>query len=270
MPEKKIRIQFLDDNLVCQKDRLVSQYTEFLNGPKESWQQALRIEVTLENDKDIEEFTEYLLKIRKDIPKAPTTTRGRKPNSSNVKAPNTKDQRDELYKEAISKAKGNQDKLITFLREHNFHFITTEFAQSLKLPINFKESHIKEPYKYQWLMLCLREAKDPKNDKYDPMLVFGMNIMSRNEKVVVYKDCEYDSRLRLVVPDDTTFSFDKTKLTIFPEYMTLEEKERWRKEHRDLMDKPDKEPTKFYQRWAKFIQVASKNHIQKKDHEKLL
>ena len=51
-------------------------------------------------------------------------------------------------------------------------------------------------------------------------------------------------------------SFTTQKLHIFPEFMSEKEKERFRREYRDMERDPDKEPTPFYLRWYKWVQTS--------------
>ena len=56
----KLRITTLEDNGSYIQDRLVDAYTEMNSGPKVQHKGPIRIEVTLTNKQDVENFKNYL------------------------------------------------------------------------------------------------------------------------------------------------------------------------------------------------------------------
>ena len=74
----KLRITTLEDNGSYIQDRLVDAYTEMNSGPKVQHKGPIRIEVTLTNKQDVENFKNYLDKLVGNLPiKEPSVGRGR-------------------------------------------------------------------------------------------------------------------------------------------------------------------------------------------------
>lgn len=64
----KLRITTLEDNGSYIQDRLVDAYTEMNSGPKVQHKGPIRIEVTLTNKQDVENFKNYLDKLVGNLP----------------------------------------------------------------------------------------------------------------------------------------------------------------------------------------------------------
>lgn len=261
MLKPKMRIQLLDNEQRTISDRLVDQYTEFYQGPKNKHEGPIKVELHLDNTESLDKAINYLNQLKGDLPIKVTAGRGRPSGSTSpmmIDKPGanemTMDQREELMNEALKKGT-DQDKLIAFLREHNFRFMMQDFVDALKLDFGCKKVHND---KYQWMMRLIKEAKDPANDKYDPLLVFGIKMVpERSPKVVVYFFKEFKKKYDIEVPKKADFNFKTTSLSKFPKYMTYEEREKWRREHRILMNNPEThKKSKFYLRWEKDIELG--------------
>ncbi len=260
---KKLRIQKLDENGVTIEDRLVDQTNEFYIGPKDKHLGPLKIELCLFNPEDVESSIAYLLKLKGDLPIETKTveTRGRKRTESTVYSNVSREQ---ALKESLEAAK-DQDDFITKLRELGFVFVESDRLQTL-LPENYKikQRHLEH---YQWMIKVIKTAKDPRNDKFDPSLLVGIHIMykdNRSDKMVVYLNGEMDSTIKKELPSEKKmFDFLKTNLIKYPHYMTYEERDKWGIEHRLLLNNPEKQPSKFYQRWEKDVTVGEELQITK-------
>lgn len=265
-----IRIQLFNEEGLF-SDRLVSQLPEFYAGPKEVHKGPIRIEFTLVSKDDATAAIDYLRALIGDLPlkvKGTTSTVGRKPNttSNDDVFDNNKEQ---IIKDLLELHKDNQDTLITELRKSGFIFVHSSFLKFV-IPDTYKlkEMHTE---KYEWLVRRTKEAKDPRNDKYDPQILIGISIMSeRNDRVVLYTYGEYVSRYKIPVPAKKAIKLSKTNLIKFPHYMNEEERLKYGVEHRALFNTPDKKPSKFYMRWFKDVVVGDELKISEEDIQKRL
>lgn len=254
--KKNVRIQLFTPEGGMVGDRLVSQMTEFYAGPKEKHEGPIRIEFTLENKDDAESAITYLKQLVGDLPignkvkKVSTTTS--QINSSEDKL--------EITTQLLEKYKDNQDELIKEFRDMGFYFVSGDYLKYLTPEAyNIKEIHTKN---YQFMVKRIREAKDPKNDKYDPQIILGIKIMGeRSDKVLLYAYGEYVDRFKLEVPSKKPLTFVKTNLIKYPPYMQEDERLKWGNEHRILFNTPDKKASKFYKRWYKDITVGDELRI---------
>lgn len=244
--EKKIRIQLFDEEGRLFIDRMVTQDTEFISGPKGEHKGPIRIEFTLSNSNDTEYAKTYLDQLTGLLPIP--EPRGRKPQELEL---STDDSRARLLEEAIEKAT-DQDKLIAYLREHDFVFLTTDFLETFDFNIELKTKHRNE---YQWMMRCIKRAKNPKSDKYDPMLIIGIKLIGdRTEKVVVYVDREYLESHKVPLPKKPKETFKKSGMMKFPHYMVEDEREKFRFEIRIYQRNKEKVLSKFFSRWAEYVE----------------
>lgn len=253
----KMRIQLVKDGMIS-SDRLVDQKIEFYNGPKEKHDGPMRIEFVFEDSSDAEGAITYIQKLLGKLPieQKVIGTRGRKPGEEKTFNDTS---REVLLKEAIKNSQ-DQDKFITFLRERDFVFITGEHLKKL-IPegYNIKSRHLEQ---YEWLVRRIKEAKDPRADKFDIALLLGIKILSdRSEKILLYMNGELGKNIKLEVPEKA-FNFKQTNLIKFPHYMTHEEREKWGIEHRQLMANPAKKPSKFYVRWMKDVTVGDEMKLE--------
>lgn len=260
-----IRIQLFDDNGLF-SDRMVSQLPEFYAGPKEHHHGPLRIEFTLVSKDDVTSAIEYLRTLTGDLPlkaKGTTSTPGRKTSttSNDDIFDNNKEQ---IIKDLLELHKDNQDTLITELRKSGFIFVHSDFLKFV-IPDTYKLKDI-HTTKYEWLVRRTKEAKDPKNDKYDPQILIGISIMNeRSDRVVLYTYGEYVNRYKIPVPAKKAIKLSKTNLMKFPHYMNEEERLKYGVEHRTLFNTPDKKPSKFYMRWFKDVTVGDELKITEED-----
>jgi hypothetical protein len=140
-----------------------------------------------------------------------------------------------------------------WLRGMGFVFLLSDRIEAMGLPVNLKNTH-KEGY--QFMVRCIKQAKDPSNDKFDPILVIGFKLLpEKSEDIVIYWEGEFSKKIKKTLSKSQTNNsiFIKGEYTKFPEYMTLDERERWRREDRLLLMDKTREPSKFYLRWEKYI-----------------
>lgn len=245
--QKKLRIQYFSKDFRMLDDRMVSQDPEFYAGPKTKHKGPIRIEFTLENKTDIEKCQKYLGQIAGILPLPQRKT------SISSKLPDVFDSnREELLSDVENKASNDQDTFITYLREHDFVFVMWDFLETFKFPINVKKVHRE---KYQWMLRLVRRAKDPKLDRYDPMILFGIKLVDkRSTRVVVYLDGEFKKTLKIPLPEKPRETFKKQGIMKFPHYMTAEEREKFRREYRQYIDDNKKPFTKFFNRWKPYVE----------------
>lgn len=255
----KLRITLLDDNGAVIQDRLVDATTEYYAGPKIQHSGPIRLETTLTNTQDIESFKKYLDQLTGTLPiKAPSAGRGR-PSMANQA--NTESPREDIIegvKKLASEGK-NQTEVIEYLRKLGFVFMLAEdlLYYFPDLQDSFKHKDLGDPTDNKqypnslaWMVRCIRRAKDPRTDKFDPMIFFGFNIQKPSRRVVPYLYKERQEPIK-VDTGKKVLSFNTVEFTKLPVYMQEQERLKFSVEQRQLLLNPDKKPSKFFLRWVK-------------------
>ena len=255
----KLRITLLEDNGAVIQDRLVDAATEYYAGPKLQHSGPIRVEATLTNSQDIESFKKYLDQLTGSLPiKAPSAGRGRPSmaNQSNIESP-----REDILEEVKKLASDgkNQTEVIDYLRKLGFVFILAEdllyYFPDLLSSFNHKDigdpnDNKQYPNSLAWMVRCIRKGKDPRTDKFDPMIFFGFNIQKPSRRVVPYLYKERKDPVKI----DTgkkVLSFNTVEFTKLPVYMQEAERLKFSVEQRQLLLNPDKKPSKFFLRWVR-------------------
>lgn len=264
--KSKLRIQLLSPEGVPISDRLVDQATEFYQGPKENHDGQIKIEFNFATKDEVSKAIDYLKKLIGQIPLETKTTapRGAKPKTV-VLSDTDDDARENFISNSIQNSK-NQDEFIIALRKQDFRFVNSDMLKTM-IPDKYtiKKIHLE---KYDWLIQRIKEAKDPRNDKYDLTLIIGICIMDkRNPKLVVYIFGELFKTYKLEIPKKNPITQKNTNLIKYPHYMTYDERFKWGVEHRLLFSDSEKKATKFYKRWVKDVTVPDELKLEP-SHEK--
>jgi len=247
--EKKIRIQKFDSEGRLIDDRMVSQDTEFTSGPKLKHEGPLRVEFSLLDKSDVEGAVTYLGKLTGSLPIEAKKLK-------KLKEPQNPEHREQLLKDALGEAH-DQDTLITYLRDHGFKFMMHEFLETFDWPMLILRNHHKE--EFQWMLRCSKIAKNPTSDKYDPMLAFGIKLVGdRQEKVVIYLHGEFHKSYKIPLPDKPRETFKKSGMMKFPHFMVENERDKFRFEIRQYQNNPEKEFSKFFNRWREHVDNVPK------------
>lgn len=260
----KMRVTLLEANGAVTSDRLVDSYTELLAGPKIVHYGPIRLEVTLVNKEDITSFKNYIDQLNGTLPLKPQTPGRGRPSSS---APAlTESPREDILAEVENMAKEgkNQSEVIKYLRNLGFVFILTEDFKYYFPEFNFNSKDVGEPHhngqylhSLSWMVRCIRKGKDPKTDKFDPMIIFGFSIMDGpSKKVVPYLYKERKSPIK-IKESKKTLSFSSVEFTKLPAYQTEEERLKFSFEQRQLILNPDKKPSKFFTRWSPDVEIPA-------------
>lgn len=267
----KLRITTLEDNGAVLSDRLVDAYTELNAGPKVQHNGPIRVEVTLTCKQDIDNFKTYLDRLSGTLPLREVSQRGRPSTGSQ---PVLESPREDILMnvENMVKEGKTQDEVIKYLRELGFVFILTEDLLYYFPDFPFDKKDIGEPTpnhqfpeSYSWMVRCIKRAKDPKTDKFDPMIIFGFSIIKGfNRKVIPYLYKERKQVLR-IEKGKKALTFSKVEFTKMPKYMLELERLKFSSEMRQLQLNPEKQPSKFFLRWAPDVQVPPKVYEQLKD-----
>lgn len=267
----KLRITTLEGSGAVLSDRLVDAYTELNSGPKVQHKGPIRVEVTLTCKQDIENFKTYLDRLSGNLPLKEVTGRGRPSSASGAIAESP---REDILMEVENMVKEgkNQDDIIKYLRGLGFVFILTEDLLYYFPDFPFDKKDVGEPNEnhqypesYSWLIRCVKRAKDPKTDKFDPMILFGFSIIGGpSRKVIPYLYKERKPVLR-IEKGKKVLSFSKAEFTKMPRYMLEEERLKFSTEMRQLQLNPEKQPSKFFLRWASDVQVPPKVFEQLKE-----
>lgn len=254
----KLRITTLSENGTPLSDRLVDAYTEMNSGPKVQHKGPIRVEVTLTNQQDVDNFKSYLERLVGILPiKNPSAGRGRPAGSSNNKE--LESPREDILADVekmIEEGKSQQD-IIKYLRGLGFVFILTEDFLFHFPGFEFNKKDVGEatdnkqyPNSFSWMARCIKRAKDPKADKFDPMVIFGFSILGGpSKKIIPYLYKERKKPLRAQVGKNV-ISFSQAEFTKLPKYMREDERIKFSTEQRQLLLNPEKKPSKFFMRWV--------------------
>lgn len=257
----KLRITTLSENGTPLSDRLVDAYTEMNSGPKVQHKGPIRVEVTLTNQQDVDNFKSYLERLVGILPiKNPSAGRGRPAGSSNNKE--LESPREDILAdvEKMVEEGKTQQEIIKYLRKLGFVFILTEDFLFHFPGFEFDTKDVGEPTEnkqypnsFSWMARCIKRAKDPKADKFDPMVIFGFSILNGpSKKIIPYLYKERRKPMRTKVGKNT-ISFSQAEFTKLPKYMLEEERIKFSTEQRQLLLNPEKKPSKFFMRWYRDV-----------------
>ena len=256
----KLRITTLSENGTPLSDRLVDAYTEMNSGPKVQHKGPIRVEVTLTNKQDVDNFKEYLDRLIGVLPaKAPTAGRGRPAGTTVKKLESPREDILADVEKMVEEGKSQQE-IIKYLRELGFIFILTEDFLYHFPGFEFDKKDVGEatdnkqyPNSFSWMARCIKRAKDPKADKFDPMVIFGFSILNGpSKKIIPYLYKERKKPLRAQTGKNV-LSFSQAEFTKLPKYMLEEERIKFSTEQRQLLLNPEKKPSKFFMRWYRDV-----------------
>lgn len=262
----KMRITTLNDDGSFIQDRLVDAYTELNAGPKFNHNGPVRLEVTLQTQQDIAAFKTYIDQLTGKLPLREVTGRGR-PSSSSVM--NIESPREDIMTkvEAMVKEDSTQDDIIKYLRSLGFVFLLTEDFLYYFEDFPFNKKDVGTPNangqyleSYSWMVRCIKRAKDPKSDKFDPMILFGFSILEGpSSKIVPYLFKERKHPLR-VKSGKKVLTFSTVEFSKMPAWMLPDERIKFSAEQRQLLLNPEKQPSKFFLRWSHDVLLPDSIH----------
>lgn len=157
------------------------------------------------------------------------------------------DYRLKFIKDAMEASKGNQDKLIEYLRKNDFVFLDSITLLDRFPEMKKKISKIKLA-KYQWMLKSIRMTTNPEKDLHDPLILFGITISpKRNRKTIVYLNKKFLYSIKMEIPKKLGGVKHKpVQLIKYPDHMEYLERNKWGREHRQLMKDPSLKPSRFY------------------------
>lgn len=255
--KQKLNIEYFSPEGVFIDERSVEQAIEFTNGPKFTHKGPFRIKFSLWDKEDVDKAILYLQQLSGQV-----EVTKKEPKVSLKKLGDDPTYREELIKQV--KSAKNQAEAISLLRKEGFVFMLYDRIQHMFPTLDPKSPSIAEVIKdmhrnkYQWMLKANKIAKNPENDKLDPTLVFGFEILPTPQKncvVYLYNELE---RFKLEIKEYKQLPFQAVEFTKFPEYMTEEERERFRKEQRILDQNPETPKTKFFLRWEPYVIIRKK------------
>lgn len=246
----KMRIQLLDKDGITLSDRLVDQTIELMATPKDNHTGPVRMEFNFTTQDDIDSLNNYLNQLRGHLPIKPRKVYVKSGTDNSSDEP-VKDLLDEVLKGAE-----NQEHLINILREKGFVFVTTQFLYDKNIHTGINSKFIN----HQWMVRRIKTAVDPRNDKYDPQLLIGIRFLGEKRNFIqIYLYGEHHLSHKLPWPEKLSKHLKKITFTKFPDYMNLDEREKWRLEKAKLDKNPELKATKFFNRWAPDIQELNIN-----------
>jgi len=244
--EKKTYITLFDNEGRMIDEKLIGQDSEFYKGPVLQHDGPFRLGITFLDKGDIDKAIKYILQLTGTLPLTSKILK------KEIKTPSIPEHRKQLIGDALANST-DQDQLIKYLREHGFVFSTWDYLQTLEHVeiLNMKEVHGPN---FEWMVKRIKTAKNPKLDKYDLMVLFGISLMGeRSDRVIIYLDGFHLKNVKVPVPEKPRETVKKTEMMKFPPAMITEERDRFRFELRQLQRDPTKEITKFFNRWRTFV-----------------
>lgn len=258
----KIRITLFSKNNLAnpESDRLVTFSTEMNAGPKGEHNGPIRLEAMMENQDEVEQMINYLKQLSGKLPIQEKPSRVARTKSSET------DSMQKIIDTALDKR--TIDEMVKYLRDMNFAFVTVDHLAEIckKNDWEFKLKNEKHE-KLQFMVRVLKLAKDPKNDKIDPTVFFGIKLIGKRfNKVHVYVSGQYSSSVNVAWESLKEMNFKvKEKFYKFPEPMSYEERSNWRKEDRKVItSNGEYEGSKFYQKWKPFVTILKPLKIKKR------
>lgn len=256
----KIRITLYNEDGTIKSDRLTQFQGEMYMGPKEEHNGPVRIDVQFNTRDQVEEVIQYIKKLTGQLP----ISEKRKYVKSTTTQSISSTTGDSILTEL--KTKQNQVEVIDALRYFNYQFITHEHLEEIfeknGWTLNLKRENHKE---YQFMVRVLRLAKDPKNDKIDPSLIFAIKLIGDLVPGYhVYQGGEFYESVKLPWPKKNINLKVKEKFYKFPATMLYDERAKWRAEDRKVHADPNYQPTPFYNRWLPFVERYQPLNIDKK------
>lgn len=254
----KLRVTLLEPSGAIISDRLVDATAEYYNGPKIQHEGPVRLEITLTSNEDVDNFKKYLDQLQGKLPIKPQNVGRGRPTSANTVAIESPREDIFLAVENMAKEGKKQKEVIKYLRDLGFVFLLTEDFLHYFPDFPFEKKDIGDPTdnkqyldSMSWMVRCIKRAKDPRTDKFDPMIIFGFNIMDLrqpSDKVVPYLYKERKQVLK-IISSKKALSFSSVEFTKFPKYMQEDERLKFSIEQRQLLLNTDKKPSKFFLRW---------------------
>ena len=150
-----------------------------------------------------------------------------------------------------------QQEIIKYLEDWDLYlslqrisFIISLGLSSIKKDVGEATDNKQYPNSFSWMARCIKRAKDPKADKFDPMIIFGFSILNGpSKKVIPYLYKERKKPLKAQI-GKKTISFSQAEFTKLPKWMLESERIKFSTEQRQLLLNPDKKPSKFFLRWV--------------------
>lgn len=255
--DSKMRIKLYNaDGLYS--DRLTEQLTELRIGPKFKHEGPITIEVNLSDKEEAEKVIQYIKLLTGFLP-IENKSKKVKLSQGTIELDNSEPLED-LMNAALQSSE-YQESLIIFLRKQGFQFIDssviTELVPELKSKLELKPLH----EGYQFMVRMVKEAKDPRKDKWDYRLLFGIKIVGdKTSKVVVYLFGKFNTKKLIPWKKANKVNFKKVdRVMVFPDHMDYDDRKKWRVEHvriiNSIMQGKPLTPTKFYSKNSKFVMI---------------
>lgn len=146
------------------------------------------------------------------------------------------------------------EKVISYLEELNYRFVTFQLLEEFESEKKFDFEGDRETYReYQWLVKVLKHAADPANDKFDFNLMFGIKFVGKKTDTlfVMFKGVRKVILQRPWLKKDNINIRAKRVTLVFPDYMSIEDRKKWRHLHRKVKNGKTLGPVdeKMYKRY---------------------
>lgn len=151
---------------------------------------------------------------------------------------------DKIYLKIIAGVERQQtiEKVIEWLRSYDFRFVEYNSLSSMGQIECYRPKHSK----YSWMI------RKGYSGKWDGTILFGIKMWGKkNSKVLVYSnhpdDLGYLKTIKKNWSDKADINFRKIVVKLkFPDYLTYEERRKWRTEYHKQKNNPNRIPTEWY------------------------
>ena len=256
----KLRVTTLTKKLGVIKDRLVDQYIELNNGPTFTHGGPVRLEFTLAYNDDVQLIMGYLERLSGKVPLKERKVY--KKETVDTYAAMVEELLADVRKLIADDKIKTQDALISYLRDKGFVFLSYQTLKDIEIETIGKVG--KEYQDKAFLIRRIKEAKSTKADKYDPQLMFIFQLFGKKtSKVIPILYGDILEPISIKWKESYKVNFKKLEFTIFPHYMTLEEREKYRVEQRKYKLDPEAKFSKFYLRWNPVVEKLNRKKQKK-------
>lgn len=149
-----------------------------------------------------------------------------------------------LYGRIIGQVKrsNSQEKMMEYLRTFGFYFIESEVLMQLYPDIRLKNNH----ERYSFMVRKINRKRD------DVRLIVGVKLWGKKvDRVVIYLEQNgvtcFESRALIPWKERQDINFKKIRIKVkFPDYLTYDQRKKWRHEHEKVKKNPQYLPSKSY------------------------
>lgn len=134
----------------------------------------------------------------------------------------------------------NQEKIITYMRQFGFKFVTLSLLKEL-----YPKVELTERDSIPDMTFMVRRVK---RKIWDNRFILGIKLQGKKRKTIsVYLEGEHLKNVTKPWKDEQDINFRKIVIKmVFPDYLTYQQRRDWRKEHDRVVKDSKYQPSEFY------------------------